>query len=79
MSNLGNNSCNLNLPVWSSDEGHIVDMSLLPVMGLTFGPLPFQLKQVNLTVGPLKCHGSRNKYNQTEHIVTLENEMHSLV
>ena len=78
MSNLGNNSCNLNLPVWSSDVGQIVDTSLLPVTGIAFGPLPYQLQQANITVGALKCKASRNRFNQTEHIVTLEKEVDNL-
>ena len=50
-------NCDARLPLWSEDSGVINSKDVLPITGVTYGPLTFELEQANFTIGPLRCSG----------------------
>ena len=53
------NKCNCDalLPTWTQDNGIISAKDLLPISSVKYGPLTFDLKRANFTLGPLRCSG----------------------
>ena len=77
--NLGDNNCNWKKPMWEKDVGAIQDLSLLPITGIKYGPLIFDIEQANVTVGPLNCQpGLKDEFNLTAHLETIDNRIGSL-
>jgi len=57
-----NSTCNCDavfLPLWSSDEGKITNKESLPVRSFVYGGFISKQQEANITVGKLKCAGSR--------------------
>ena len=50
-------NCDARLPLWAEDSGFINNKDILPITGVTYGPLSFELEQANFTIGPLRCSG----------------------
>ena len=52
---MGANKCNLKAPTIFTDEGEILDKSLLPIQTVSYGPLRFEAESATITIGALKC------------------------
>merc|ERR1719446_408234 len=47
------------VPLWSSDEGRVTNKDSLPVRSFVYGDFYDQRQEANITVGKLKCSGSK--------------------
>lgn len=45
------------MPVWAADAGIITAKDILPITGVFYGPLIFDLERANFSIGSLKCKG----------------------
>merc|ERR1719233_2304882 len=66
---LFNSTCNCNavfLPLWSSDEGRVTNKDSLPVRSFVYGDFVNEQQEANITVGKLKCSGSKITAENTD-------------
>ena len=55
VTSLGENNCNRNWPKLLSDSAVLDDRTLLPVTGVRYGPMRFQLQKAKISVSKLQC------------------------
>ena len=55
-------NCDSNENVMQSDVGRISDLNLLPLTGISYGPLEYQAKTMTISLGPLVCTGSKKSF-----------------
>ena len=51
-------NCDAKMPVWTADAGIITAKDILPITGVFYGPLIFDLERANFSIGSLKCKGT---------------------
>lgn len=56
-------NCDADQRNWRVDAGHLLYKDHLPVKQVVVGDLSRASSEAKLTVGPLRCHGSRNYWN----------------
>jgi len=64
-----NSTCNCDaafLPLWSSDEGRVTNKDSLPVRSFVYGGFISKQQEANITVGKLKCSGSKVTTENTD-------------
>ena len=65
-------NCDRNDHDLHSDSGRIVDPEMLPIASLSYGPLNLEGNQLNVTVGPLVCKGSKDSFVTESKIIELK-------
>ena len=65
-------NCDQNDHDLHTDSGRIVDLQMLPIASLSYGPLNLEGNQLNVTVGPLVCKGSKDSFVTESKIIELK-------